>query len=299
MTKKNLLSIVALLLCSLMLSVIACRGESSSTSSAATSDKPFPVPHNCASCHKFDQAQFQALMGSPQLKVIDYAMVDGLWQVLYEGAPGQRNVIYVSPKYDSVFYGQILAKNGTNLTRQYMLAHAPQIDTTGIPVRDAVTVMGNKDAKNKIFVFDDPECPFCARLHFELKAFLRDHGDYAAYVMLFPLPIHPNSAEKSRDLYCLGSLKAKEDALDGLFKGIVENKPFDLPHSKKCDVSGLDRTKQYAIDKLKLKGTPLMILPDGRVVDGFVTKKDMEQLISGKIAEKPSTSAPAVPHGGA
>ena len=299
MTKKVFLPGAAVIILCLSLSVITCSGESPFPMAGAKSDNQFQTPHNCTSCHKFDEAKFKDLMGAPQLKVVSYEMVDGLWQVLYEAAPGQHNVIYVSPKFDSVFYGQILAKNGRNLTREYMLAHAPQIDTTGIPVRDALTVMGNKDAKNKIFVFDDPECPFCARLHFELKSFLHEHADYAAYVMLFPLPIHPNSAEKSRDLYCLGSLKAKEDALDGLFKGILENKPFDLPHSKKCDVSGLDRTKQYALNRLKLKGTPLMILPDGRAVDGFVTKKDLEQMISGKTEEKPSTPAPAALHGGA
>jgi thiol:disulfide interchange protein DsbC len=298
MTKKIFLPGAAIIIFCLSLSVITCGGESPFPMAGAKSDNQFQTPHNCNSCHKFDEAKFKDLMGAPQLKVVSYEMVDGLWQVLYEAAPGQHNVIYVSPKFDSVFYGQILAKNGRNLTREYMLAHAPQIDTTGIPVRDAIFVMGNREAKNKIFVFDDPECPFCARLHFELKSFLQDHKDHAVYVLLFPLPIHQKSQEKSETVYCLGSLKEKEEAMEGLFKGILENKPFDLPKAKKCDISGLDRIKRYGINTLKLKGTPLIVLPDGRVIDGFVSKKDLEDVISGKIEEKPSTPAAQAERGG-
>jgi thiol:disulfide interchange protein DsbC len=160
----------------------------------------------------------------------------------------------------------------------------------GIPVRDAAFVIGNKEAKNKIFVFDDLDCPYCARLHFELQSFLADHKDFGVYVMLFPLSIHPKSEEKSRAVYCLGGLKERESAVEGFFKAILENKKVDLPQEKKCDGSALDRVKQYGANTLKIKGTPVMVLPDGRVINGYMTKKELEDILSGNTAEKPVSS---------
>lgn len=277
-TKLFLLCAVALF----CLSVMTCGGESTPSSKPGG---PFPVPHNCASCHKFDETKFEALMSGKKVSVINYEMVDGLWQVLCEPTPGQRVVIYVSPKYDKIFYGQVFGKNGENYTRQYMLNHAAKIDTSSIPAKDAVYVMGSKEAENKIFVFDDLECPYCARLHFELKSFIADHKDYAAYVMLFPLPIHKNSEEKSEAVYCLRTSKEKEDAVERLFKGLVGNKVLDLTSKKKCQPAGLERVKHYGAETLKIKGTPLLVLPDGRVIEGFVTKKELEGILAGKVAQ--------------
>ena len=92
-------------------------------------------------------------MHNQVVKILNKEIISGLWQVLYEPPAGQRNVIYTSLKFDKIFYGQILGSDGKNYTRDYMNSHANRMDTSGIPVRDAIYVMGNRDAKNKIFVF--------------------------------------------------------------------------------------------------------------------------------------------------
>ena len=244
-------------------------------------------PHSCTACHKFAESKFRDLTGTPELKVLNYEMVAGLWQVLYENDAGQRNVLYASLKFDRIFYGQIIGRDGKNFTRDYMLKHAGKIDPSVIPVRDAAYIMGNRDAKNKIFVFDDLDCQYCARLHFELKRFLSDHNDYAAYVMLSPLPGHPRAEERSKAVHCLGSLQEKEAMVESIFKNILDNKKVaEAAPGVKCDTSVLDRVKHYATETLKVKGAPTMILPDGRVIDGFLSKKELEDILSNKSVKK-------------
>jgi thiol:disulfide interchange protein DsbC len=220
------------------------------------------------------------------MKVVSYEMAAGLWQVLYEAGPAQRNVIYASLNFDKIFYGQFIGKDGKNYTRHYILKHAGTIDTSLIPSNDAAFVMGDMDARNKLFVFSDLECPYCARLHFELKNFLAEHGDYAIYVMLSPLPTHPKAEDKSKAVHCLKSPSEKEIMVDILFKSLLDSQKVKFQPAAKCDTSGLDRIKHFTQNVLKAKGAPTMVLPDGRVIEGFLAKNDIEDILSYKPPQK-------------
>ena len=43
------------------------------------------------------------------------------------------------------------------------MAKINKVDVSQIPVKDAL-VVGRKDAKTKVIVFTDPECPYCQKL---------------------------------------------------------------------------------------------------------------------------------------
>jgi len=251
-----------------------------------------PSPHPCVSCHEFNEAKFKELIRIPDLKVLSSEITGGLWQVSYEGQGGSRNIVYASLVLDRVFYGQMVYRGGGSLAQEISRRDPPKIDTWNMPVRDAAFIMGNKEAKMRLFVFSDPDCSLCAKLHFELKGFLADHNDYTAYVMLYPSGNHAKAEEKSKVVYCLGdNLFLREAIAEKLFSDLIENKKTDtlLPDSK-CDVSGLERLKRYGNDVLGIKETPVIVLPDGKVIRGFVSRKALEDILSGKTAGQMGTN---------
>jgi thiol:disulfide interchange protein DsbC len=131
-------------------------------------------------------------------------------------------------------------------------------------------VMGDKNAKKKIIVFTDPECPFCAKIHQEMKKVVAERKDIAFYIKMFPLPIHKDAAEKAKAIVCEKSLKLLDEA--------YEKKP--IPKAK-CKTTVIDDNIKLG-KKLGISGTPALILPDGRVVSGYRDAKTLEALIDKK-----------------
>ena len=55
-------------------------------------------------------------------------------------------------------------------------------------------LIGNKNAKNKLIIFSDPQCPFCMEYVPELLEWMKKHTkNFALYYYHFPLNIHPAS----------------------------------------------------------------------------------------------------------
>ncbi len=62
---------------------------------------------------------------------------------------------------------------------------------------------GNKDAKVKIFVFSDFQCPYCKQFWSSLRGAMKQYGDkiFVDYKE-FPLPIHPQSQNAANAAMC-------------------------------------------------------------------------------------------------
>ncbi|MBI5233292.1 MAG: DsbC family protein, partial [Deltaproteobacteria bacterium] len=132
-----------------------------------------------------------------------------------------------------------------------------RLDTSKIPLADAL-IMGNPSARNKVIVFDDPDCPYCKKFHNEIKKIIAKRDDIVFYLKLFPLPIHPEAHDKSRAILCNRSIAMLEDAFEG--------KTLPKPE---CEAKEIDENVRLARE-LGIGGTPTLILPDGRVIPGYV-----------------------------
>jgi thiol:disulfide interchange protein DsbC len=141
-----------------------------------------------------------------------------------------------------------------------------KVDVKKIPLEEAL-VMGDSRAKIKVIIFDDPDCPFCAKLHEELKKIIEKRSDIAFLLKLYPLPMHPDAYDKSRTIVCEKSVKLLEDAFAG--------KKLAAP---KCPSKEVDENIKLA-KELGITGTPTLILPDGRVVPGYVDADTLLQLL--------------------
>jgi len=220
---------------------------------------------DCAGCHSLDKSEAAKLLKTDKFDAtvtdIKNAPVKGLWEVeITKG--GKTFNVYVD------FGKKYLMQNVSFLPIKNLGKRPPlkKVSLADIPLEGAI-VIGNPKAKYKIIVFDDPECPYCAKLHKEMKKIVSKRTDVAFYIKLFPLPIHPDSYGKSKAIACSHSVKMLDDAFAGV----------KLPEPK-CDTKEIDNNLKLG-KKLGIHGTPGIIFPDGRLLPGFVPAKVLLEIL--------------------
>jgi len=115
--------------------------------------------HTCLKCHQVTSENVLNLLKEnfPDVKVLEVrpAQVKGLLEVAVE-SKGQKGILYVDSSKKYIISGSILdVKTKTNFTQE-RYSEINKVDVSKIPLDDAL-VMGDKDAKYRVIVFDDPE----------------------------------------------------------------------------------------------------------------------------------------------
>lgn len=214
---------------------------------------------NCSKCHTLKKEEAAALLKDivPNLKILNIKMtpLKSLWEIDIESG-NKKGVIYLDITKKYLISGQILDIKGKRNLTQETGEELNKIDASKIPLDDAI-VLGDKNAKKRVIVFTDPDCPFCAKLHPELKKIVRERKDIAFFIKMFPLPIHKEAADKAKAIVC----EKSPALLDAAF----EKKPISKP---KCKTSAVDDNIALG-KKLGITGTPTLVMPDGRVISGF------------------------------
>jgi thiol:disulfide interchange protein DsbC len=181
----------------------------------------------------------------------------GFWEVDAVKA-GKVYPIYVDCSRKYVFHGQFFRLSDMQNLTMLRYVDLNRVDVSSIPLKDAV-VVGNKSAKKGIIVLTDPTCPYCVKLHGEIKKAVAEDPEAAFYIM--PYPRNPN--DKATYRKCLAVVCAKsEKLLDDAYSG------KELP-APSCKSDAVTDTMKLA-QRLQIQGTPTMILPDGRVVSGYM-----------------------------
>jgi thiol:disulfide interchange protein DsbC len=98
-----------------------------------------------------------------------------------------------------------------------------------------------------------------------MKKVIEKRKDIAFFIKMYPLPMHKGAYEKAKSIVCEKSLNLLDDAFD--------KKPLPAP---KCETTVLDENIKLA-EKLGIRGTPAIILPNGSIIPGY---KDADSLIS-------------------
>lgn len=216
---------------------------------------------DCASCHSLSKDEATKMLKA-DITDIRKAPVGGLWEV--EGLQnGKKFIIYID-------YGKKFVLLVNNFIPVADIGKPPQLkklDLSKIPTEDAV-VMGNPKAKYKFIVFDDVDCPYCKKLHAEIKKVISERKDIAFLIKLFPLDIHPAAYEKSKSVYCNNK---SEKLLDDAFEGKT------LPKAD-CDAKAIDENIKLA-KSLGISGTPAIIFPDGRLLPGYVEAPTLIEML--------------------
>ncbi len=98
-----------------------------------------------------------------------------------------------------------------------------------------------------------------------MKKVIEKRKDIVFFIKLYPLPMHKGAYDKAKAIVCEKSLALLEDAF--------EKKPLPAP---KCETSALDENIKLT-EKLGIRGTPAIILPNGTIVPGY---KEADALIA-------------------
>jgi thiol:disulfide interchange protein DsbC len=199
----------------------------------------------------------------PNVKVLNVskAPINGLWEVMLQ-AGRNKGIVYIDSTKKYFVSGMIFdiaAKKNVSkerfdeLNKKY--ADSDKLDASKIPTDDAL-VFGAADAKYRVIVFTDPDCPYCGKLHGEMKKVIEKRKDIVFLIKMFPLPMHPDAKWKAKSIICKKSVKLLED---NFAKKKIEKAD--------CDTTAVDDNIKLA-GELGIDGTPAIILPDGAVVSG-------------------------------
>ncbi|GMR05096.1 MAG: bifunctional protein-disulfide isomerase/oxidoreductase DsbC [Thermodesulfobacteriota bacterium] len=213
----------------------------------------------CADCHTLKKKEAEKLLKTEkfgaEITDIKPSPVKGIWQVELT-REDKKFTVYVD-------FGKKYLMESIRFTALEKLGEAQKlkkVDAGRIPLEHAL-VMGDPGAEKRIIVFDDPDCPYCAKLHKEIKKIVKERKDIVFYLKMYPLPIHPEAYDKSKTIVCEKSLKLLEDVYAG--------KKIPKPS---CETTEVDDTIKLGRE-LGIRGTPAIILPDGRLLPGYVPAK--------------------------
>ena len=114
---------------------------------------------DCIKCHTMNAEEAKEVLQGliPNVKIIEVRQgpLNGLWEVGIE-AGGKKNIIYIDFSKKKVIAGNLIdIKTKTNQTQE-SFQRINKVDFSSIPLDNSV-IMGDKDAKYKVIVFDDPK----------------------------------------------------------------------------------------------------------------------------------------------
>lgn len=196
------------------------------------------------------------------IKSVTETAIPGLYEV-FSG----DHIVYSDATGDHVLMGPLVdTRNRTNLTQQRLDAlKTVKFDT--LPLDKAITIVKGK-GERRIAVFSDPDCPFCRRLEKELTGI----DNLTVHIFLLPLAeLHPQAMEIAKNMWCA------EDRARAWNAYMLEGRKPDA--GRNC-ATPIEAIAALAAE-LGISGTPAIVLPSGRRVDGAVPAAKLEALLGG------------------
>lgn len=167
---------------------------------------------------------------------------------IYEVQMGD-NLAYVDASARYFMFGRLYDMPEQQDLTEIRLGEINRVNVGQLPIADAIkTVKGN--GSRILYVFSDPDCPFCKRLEVSLK----NLTDVTIYTFLMPLEqLHPDAKRKANNVWCSPLQSLAWDAL------MLEGK--EAPNGN-CQTP-VERSIALG-NKLGVTGTPTMFSADGR-----------------------------------
>lgn len=187
--------------------------------------------------------------------------VNGIYEVIMG-----RNVAYTDESGRYMIFGHLFdMKEQKDLTAEVLEA-INRIDISLLPEKDAIKTVRGK-GERKMFVFSDPDCPFCKRLEAELVKV----DNVTIYTFLYPLEgLHPDARRKADVIWC-----AKDKAK--AWEEFMAN--GKLPDASTCETP-IERNLRLG-NTLGVNGTPTIIFEDGALAPGMLPAAEIERRLSG------------------
>lgn len=231
----------------------------------------------CSQCHTMTVKEADELLSfaGVTVKSVKPAPARGLFEVFFEQG-GKIGIVLVDFAKKHLIQGMVIDL----ATKEPVAAHDSDIpkpkqftgvDPNLIPVSSAF-LMGNPKGSKKLYVFTDPDCPYCRTLHAELIKLEKAAPDVAIMIMLYPLPMHPQAYDKARTVLSTKSRKHLDHAFEGK----------EIPKPKGDAGKGaVDAVLKFTQEQ-GINGTPMILLPDGKIYQGQRTAEAIKKALEGK-----------------
>jgi thiol:disulfide interchange protein DsbC len=179
-----------------------------------------------------------------------------------------KNIAYTDAEGRYLMFGSLYDMQTRQDLTAPKRAAAEKVDVSKFPLADAFTRVKG-DGSRKIYLFTDPDCPYCHDL--ENKIFTR-LDNVTIYTFMFPIEsLHPEAKAKAESIWCLPEAD-RAVAWDNMMKGV-------MPAPSKC-TNPIDRNIGLA-ESLGVNGTPTMFSEDGRKMPGLGTLERLESWLKG------------------
>lgn len=229
---------------------------------------------DCSKCHTLTLNEAKKLIkpSGGTVKIVRPSKVRGLYEVTFE-RNGQQVIGYLDYGKRHIISGPVIDLKTmqpiSEAAAKPKLKAVSKVDPRKIPLANSI-VMGNPMGRRRLIVFTDPDCPYCSKLHQELKKLVAKDNSVAVYIKMFPLvKLHPQAYDKSRAVMAANSVQM----LDQTFAGRL----FPNPRGKDGKAA-VDETLKLA-ESLGINSTPTMVLPDGSVVTGYWDLQNLRKLL--------------------
>lgn len=211
-----------------------------------------------------DEAQIRKTLGErySMIKItsVQPSPISGLYEVLVGG-----KLVYVDQTGDYLLPGPLVeTKTKANLTQKRLDdLHAVKFDS--LPFEKAIPVIKGSGAR-KVAIFSDPDCPFCKSLEKELALL----DNVTVYVFLNPITsLHPDAMERANEIWCSADrARSWRDYM------LEDKKPAK---AAKCETPVNDILALS--EKIGIDGTPALVFPNGKRVDGAISAVQIEDLL--------------------
>lgn len=230
----------------------------------------------CRDCHSLDIPEATKLLegGVDRVVKVEFAEMPGVWLVEVE-KDGQQFPLYLDFSKKYLVAGNIIRlKDKKNITVAEQQKQRGKVDVSTIPLDDAL-LLGDPMAATRVIVFTDPQCPYCKRLHAELKKVVKLDPNIAFEIKLFPLKMHPDAYGLAKTLVC----KKDVELLDRIFAG-------EKPPQEECKEAAAIDANLELVKKLGIHSTPTMVLPDGTVLPGAKPAEEILKILKPASAGK-------------
>ena len=212
-----------------------------------------------------EEAAIRKALSEHKLDSVSPAAIPGMYEVVVG-----TDVVYVSADGRYMMQGDLVdIQSRSNLTEPKRRdAQRAIMDSIS---NDKMIVYSPKETKYKVTVFTDIDCGYCRKLHKEIDQYL-DEGIEVRYLMYPRAGRDSESYRKAVAVWCSKDRNAS----------LTASKAGKAVEMKTCD-NPIDEHMQLA-SRLGLRGTPLIVLQDGKIQPGYVPAKQLALLLQKSAA---------------
>jgi thiol:disulfide interchange protein DsbC len=192
----------------------------------------------------------------PKLKFdeISPSNIKGLYEVI-----SPNGILYYSPETESIIVGEIIARDGRNLTQdkqQEILTKSIRGKMKDIPLDKTVSI---GKGKHTVIEITDPDCSYCRRA----SEFFSKRTDVTRQVFFYPLSSHPKAADKVLYIFCA---KDKAKAYEEAMTGKLDDMTFKICEDPQA--RELLKVHKDVAERLGVRGTPFFFVNGQTAVFG-------------------------------